>query len=77
MVLEEVALNVTEGIEVGVAPVINFIRIVGGIFIVYIVFWIISVISNWRRNKYFKEFKACFVLNNGKVIQAQRAINKK
>jgi len=55
MVFEEVAVNVTGGLEEGLAPVIGFIRIVGWFVIAYVVFWIISVILNWKKNRYLKD----------------------
>ena len=43
MVLEEVAIDVTSGLESSIASIITFIKIVGWIVVVYIVFWMFNL----------------------------------
>ena len=55
MVFEEVAVNVTGSLEENLEPIFNFIKIIGGVVIVYVVFSVVSAFFNWKRNKYFKK----------------------
>ncbi len=58
-------------LEIGVNSLVTIFQIIGGLFGIYVIFWIINLFINWKKNRFLKE-----ILENIKEINKKIEKNK-